>query len=30
VDRIAGALGVPITLIGTGQGRHQVIDFVGI
>ena len=30
VDRIAQALGVPITLIGTGQGRHQVIDHVGI
>ena len=30
VDLIADALGVPITLIGTGQGRHQVIDFVGI
>ncbi len=30
VDRITQALGVPITLIGTGQGRHQVIDHVGI
>jgi adenylosuccinate synthase len=30
VDRITLALGVPITLIGTGQGRHQVIDHVGI
>jgi adenylosuccinate synthase len=30
VDRIAAAVGVPITLIGTGQGRHQVIDHVGI
>lgn len=30
VDRIAHAVGVPITLIGTGQGRHQVIDHVGI
>ena len=29
-DRIAQALGVPITLIGTGQGRHQVIDHVGV
>ena len=30
VDRIAQEIGVPITLIGTGQGRHQVIDHVGI
>jgi adenylosuccinate synthase len=30
VDRIAAALDVPITLIGTGQGRHQVIDHVGV
>ncbi len=28
VDRIAEATGVPITLIGTGQGRHEVIDQV--
>ena len=30
VDRIAEAVEVPITLIGTGQGRHQVIDQVEI
>ena len=30
VDGIAQAIAVPITLIGTGQGRHQVIDHVGI
>ncbi|MEW6583115.1 MAG: adenylosuccinate synthase [Actinomycetota bacterium] len=30
VDAIADAVGVPITLIGTGQGRHQVIDRVEI
>jgi len=30
VDAISGAVGVPITLIGTGQGRHQVIDRVEI
>jgi len=30
VERIAEALEVPITLIGTGQGRHQVIDQVEI
>ena len=30
VDRIAQAIGVPITLIGTGQGRHQVIDHGGV
>ncbi len=29
VDAIAEAVEVPITLIGTGQGRHQVIDQVG-
>ncbi|MCA9317940.1 MAG: adenylosuccinate synthetase, partial [Planctomycetes bacterium] len=29
VDRISADLGVPITLIGTGQGRHEVIDQVG-
>ena len=28
VDAIADAVEVPITLIGTGQGRHQVIDQV--
>ena len=28
VDTIAAAVEVPITLIGTGQGRHQVIDTV--
>ena len=30
VELIAEALEVPITLIGTGQGRHQVIDQVEI
>jgi adenylosuccinate synthase len=30
VDAIAEAVEVPITLIGTGQGRHQVIDQVEI
>jgi adenylosuccinate synthase len=30
VDAIAAAIEVPITLIGTGQGRHQVIDQVEI
>ena len=30
VDAIADAVEVPITLIGTGQGRHQVIDQVGV
>ena len=30
VDAIAAAAEVPITLIGTGQGRHQVIDRVEI
>ena len=30
VDAIAAAAEVPITLIGTGQGRHQVIDQVEI
>jgi adenylosuccinate synthase len=30
VDAIADAVEVPITLIGTGQGRHQVIDRVEI
>jgi adenylosuccinate synthase len=30
VDTIAAAVEVPITLIGTGQGRHQVIDTVEI
>jgi adenylosuccinate synthase len=30
VDAIAAAVEVPITLIGTGQGRHQVIDQVEI
>jgi adenylosuccinate synthase len=30
VDAIAAAVEVPITLIGTGQGRHQVIDRVEI
>jgi len=28
VETIAAAVEVPITLIGTGQGRHQVIDMV--
>jgi adenylosuccinate synthase len=28
VERIAQFTGVPITLIGTGQGRHEVIDAV--
>jgi adenylosuccinate synthase len=28
VDVIRAAIGVPITLIGTGQGRHDVIDRV--
>jgi adenylosuccinate synthase len=28
VETIAAAVEVPITLIGTGQGRHQVIDTV--
>ena len=28
VDAIAEAVNVPITLIGTGQGRHEVIDRV--
>jgi adenylosuccinate synthase len=28
VDMIAESAGVPVTLIGTGQGRHQVIDRV--
>jgi adenylosuccinate synthase len=30
VDAIAAAVEVPITLIGTGQGRHQVIDVVDV
>ncbi len=30
VDAIAEAAEVPITLIGTGQGRHQVIDRVEV
>ena len=30
VEAIAEALEVPITLIGTGQGRHEVIDTVEI
>ncbi len=30
VETIAQAVEVPITLIGTGQGRHQVIDSVEI
>ncbi len=30
VNAIAAAVEVPITLIGTGQGRHQVIDQVEI
>jgi adenylosuccinate synthase len=30
VETISGAVEVPITLIGTGQGRHQVIDTVEI
>jgi len=30
VDAIAEAVEVPITLIGTGQGRHQIIDRVEI
>ncbi len=30
VDMIAEAVDVPVTLIGTGQGRHQVIDQVEI
>ncbi len=29
VKRISDDIGVPITLIGTGQGRHEVIDQVG-
>ncbi len=28
VDRISAETGAPITLIGTGQGRHEVIDQV--
>ncbi len=28
VETISGAVDVPITLIGTGQGRHEVIDEV--
>jgi len=28
VERIADAAEVPIRLIGTGQGRHQVIDLI--
>ncbi len=28
VERIARSTGIPITLIGTGQGRHEVIDNV--
>ena len=30
VDAISAAIEVPITLIGTGQGRNQVIDRVEI
>jgi adenylosuccinate synthase len=30
VETIAAAVEVPITLIGTGQGRHQVIDTIEI
>ena len=30
VARIHDAVGVPITLIGTGQGRHEVIDQIEI
>jgi adenylosuccinate synthase len=30
VERIAEAVEVPVTLIGTGQGRHQVIDVVDV
>lgn len=30
IDAIAEAVEVPITLIGTGQGRHQVIDRVEV
>ncbi|HMO01365.1 MAG TPA: adenylosuccinate synthase [Miltoncostaeaceae bacterium] len=30
VERISEAVEVPITLIGTGQGRHQVIDVVDV
>ena len=30
VERIAAAVEVPVTLIGTGQGRHQVIDVVDV
>lgn len=30
VDRISNDIGVPITLIGTGQGRREVIDQVGL
>lgn len=30
VERIHSAVGVPITLIGTGQGRHEVIDQIEI
>ena len=30
VEAIADAVEVPITLIGTGQGRHEVIDRVEI
>ncbi len=28
VDLIEATIGIPVTLIGTGQGRHQVIDIV--
>jgi adenylosuccinate synthase len=28
VDLIQAALGIPVTLIGTGQGRHQVIEHI--
>jgi adenylosuccinate synthase len=30
VSRIHESVGVPITLIGTGQGRHEVIDQIEI
>jgi adenylosuccinate synthase len=30
VERIAAAVEVPVTLIGTGQGRRQVIDVVDV
>ena len=30
LELISSRLDVPITLIGTGQGRHQVIDHVDL